>query len=107
MNDLTECGFGYEMRQFCFLQIVDALTLDRRGVSIEPYLMTAVRRSEKGYFLTIGNVYDEPRTVTLTLGEAPKAVRVNQTPYEKREGHRILLPPIGPKDAMHVYIDNP
>jgi len=106
-NDLTECGFGYEMRQFCFLQIIDALTLEKRGVTIDPYLMTAVRQSEKGYFLTIGNVHDEPRAVTVTLAKAPRSVRINHQPYDKWAGHRIPLPPIGAKDAMHVYIDSP
>lgn len=106
-NDLTECGFGYEMRQFCFLQIIDALTLERRGVTIEPYLMTAVRRSEKGYFLTIGNVYDEPRAVTLTLAQPPKSVRINHQHYDRWMGRRIPLPPIGAKDAMQVHIDDP
>lgn len=106
VNDLTECGFGYETRQFCFMQIVDALTLERRGVIVEPYLMTAVRRSEKGYCLTIGNIHDEPRRVTLTLEQAPKAVRVNHEPYEKWSGRRVSLPPIGPKDAMQVCVEN-
>lgn len=106
-NDLTECGFGYEMRQFCFLQIIDALTLEKRGVTIDPYLMTAVRRSKKGFFLTIGNIHDEPRTATVTLAQAPKGVRINHQPYDKWTGRRIPLPPIGAKDAMQVYIDGP
>jgi hypothetical protein len=106
-NDLTECGFGYEMRQFCFLQIIDALTLERRGVAIDPYLMTAVRRSAHGYFLTIGNAHDEARTVTVTLEHAPKAVRIDHQPYDKWNGRRITLPSIGPRDAMQVYIDEP
>lgn len=106
-NDLTECGFGYEMRQFCFLQIIDALTLEKRGVTIEPYLMTGVRRSDKGYFLTIGNVHDEPRAVTVTLTRVPKTVRIDRQPYENWDGQKIPLPPIGAKDAMDVYIDFP
>lgn len=105
VNDLTECGFGYQMRQFCFLQIIDALTLPRRGVRVEPYLMTAVRATDTGHFLTIGNVYDEPRTVTVTLAREPKAVRVNHVLYDKWQGHEISLPPIGAKDAIQVHVD--
>jgi hypothetical protein len=107
VNDLTECGYGYEMRQFCFLQIIDALTMERRGIQVTPYLMTAVRRTTTGHFLTIGNVYDEPRTVTLTLSRTPKAVRINHQPYDQWEGKSIVLPPIGPKDAMQVHVDYP
>lgn len=105
VHDLTECGYGYEMRQFCFLQIVDALTLPRRGVQVEPYLMTAVRETASGHFLTLGNVYDEAKTVTLHLEKEPKAVRVNHEPYDRREGRRITLPPIDPKDAIQVHVD--
>jgi hypothetical protein len=105
VHDLTECGYGYQMRQFCFLQIIDALTLPRRGVQVEPYLMTAVRATETGHFLTIGNVYDESRTVTLTLSREPKAVRVNHVAHEGWEGRRIALPPIAPKDAVQIHVD--
>ena len=79
--DLTECGYGYKMRQFCFLQIIDALTMARRGVNVEPYLMTAVRRTDTGHFLTIGNPYDEPRAVRIILAKKPVAVRVNRKDY--------------------------
>jgi hypothetical protein len=105
VNDLTECGYGYEMRQFCFLQIIDALTLERRGVRVTPYLMTAVRQTDMGHFLTIGNVYDEPRTVTVTLNRRLKAVRVNHQSYDKWNGSTVFLPPIEAKDAVQVSVD--
>lgn len=105
IHDLTECGYGYQMRQFCFLQIADALTLPRRGVSVEPYLMTAVRTTGTGHFLTLGNVYDESKTVTLTLAHEPAAVRVNHEPYRAWRGRQISLPPIPPKDAVQVHVD--
>jgi hypothetical protein len=103
--DLTECGYGYQMRQFCFLQIIDALTMPRRGVRVEPYLMTAVRSTDTGHFLTIGNVYDEPKTVTLTLDREPAEVRVNHVRLDGWHGKRIVLPPIAAKDAVHVHVD--
>jgi len=105
VHDLTECGYGYKMRQSCFLQIIDALTLKRRGVVVEPYLMTAVRRTDTGHFLTIGNVYDEPRTVTVTLAATPTAVRVNHDRYDKWDRRVITLPPIEAKGAVQVHID--
>lgn len=105
VNDLTECGYGYEMRQFCFLQIIDAMTLERRGVRVEPYLMTAVRRTDAGHVLTIGNVYDEPRTVTVTLDRPLKAVRVDRRPYDKWSGRTVFLPPIEAKGATQVSVE--
>jgi len=105
VHDLTECGYGYQMRQFCFLQIIDALTLPRRGVRVDPYLMTAVRRTATGHFITIGNVHDEPRIITVTLSRQPKQVRVNHVDYDRWAGSRVTLPPIGPKDAIQVHVD--
>jgi len=104
-DDLTECGYGYEMRQFCFLQIVDALTLERRGVRVAPYLMTAVRRTDAGHVLTIGNVYDEPRAVTVTLNRPVKAARVNRRPYDKWNGNTVFPPPIEAKGAIQVSVE--
>ena len=103
--DVTECGYGYEMRQFCFLQIIDALTLPRRGVQVDPYLITAVRKTGSGHFLAIGNEYDEAKTVTVTLAREPKSVRINHVRYDAWQGHKLSLPPIGPKDAMQVQVD--
>jgi len=105
VHDLTECGYGYQMRQFCFLQIIDALTMQRRGVNVEPYLMTAIRRTDTGHFLAIGNVYDEPRTVRVTLARGPKAVRVNHKAYDKWDERIISLPPIEAKGAIQIHID--
>jgi hypothetical protein len=104
-SDLTECGYGYEMRQFCFLQMIEALTMPRRGVQVEPYLMTAIRHTDRGHFLTIGNVYDEPRVVTLTLARVPREVRVNHVRFDAWQGCRIVLPPIAAKDALQVHVD--
>lgn len=103
--DLTECGYGYEMRQFCFLQMIDAVTMPRRGVQVEPYLMTAIRSTDTGHFLTIGNVYDEPKTVTVTLAREPKEVRVNHVRFDGWQGRKIVLPPIPAKDAVQVHVD--
>jgi hypothetical protein len=105
VHDLTECGYGYEMRQFCFLQMIDAMTLPRRGIRVEPYLMTAMRTTDNGHFLTIGNVYDEPTAVTVTLDRQPKAVRVNHVRFDGWDGRKIKLPPIAAKDAVQLHVD--
>lgn len=104
-DDLTECGHGYQMRLFCFLQIIDALTLARRGVRVEPYMTTAVRATPGGHFLTIGNVHDEPRPVTVTLDRVPREVRLNHARYDGFEGRVVSLPLIPPKDAVQLHID--
>jgi len=105
VNDLSECGYGYEMRQFCFLQIIDAMTLPKRGVTVEPYLMTAIRKTEKGHFLTVGNPYDEPKSVKLILKDTPHRVFVNHMPYDNWKDNVVTTPLIGVKHAVQVHVE--